>query len=473
MGEKRGRGEMAIMTPEQVLAKQFRAKCRFKATVRRVIQNLYWLNDFEDQILNESVEKNIYLLTRRKGENTLSIRDKAILNKPVQARTELDSAYLYRAIGGLKCFRRYPTHVKAQLAAVTYFAYYQPGRVIFREGHMAQALYFIVSGEVIMSQLVYDPVLDKNVNQDVGRRGPGAVLGEVSLLHDIPRPVTATTSTNTEFLRLLKDDFNIVLKATVQQQWFEVQRALDMFTYFENWNDMTRRECCILAKMLAFKPDETIRGDGVGNKDYVYFVLKGQCRIIQHLYTTHYTKNGKVHYKIYHPVYGRDKESAITNVHEERVSTSKVQKSAHGELPRFGSADSDEFVPHKTHPLLPPNVELHFMQVCLLNETACFSIGENFVNRRVVAVTNVECLLIPRYWLMQRNIGNIWNRVKQYLNSHIPSANEVHQEFLKGRKWCHHEKETIDALLAKKQSVNHASMWDVPLFIRMNEKIDL
>lgn len=462
---------MVILTPEEILAKQFRAKCRFRATVRRVMRNLYWLNDFEDQILNESVEKNIYLLTRRKGANTLSIRDKAILNKPVHARTEMDGAYLYRAIGGLKCFRRYPTHVKAQLAAVTYFAYYEPGRVIFGEGHMAHALYFIVSGEVILSQCVYDPVVEKNVNQEVARRGPGAVLGEVSLLHDIPRSVTVTTNTHTEFLRLLKEDFNIVLKATVQEQWMEVQHALDKFTYFQNWNDMTRRECCILAKMLAFEQDETIHGDGLGNKDYVYFVLKGQCRIIQHLYTTRYTKNGKVHYKIYHPLFGRDKGSATTtnNMHDD----TKVEMTSHGELPRFGSTESDELITQKTNPQLPPNVELHFMQVCLLNETACFSIDEDFINRRVVAVTKVECLLVPRYWLMQRNVGNIWNRIKQYLNSHIPSVNEVQKEFLKGRKWCHYKRETIDDLLAKKQSVDHASMWDVPLFIRMNEKIDL
>ncbi|KAK5643956.1 hypothetical protein RI129_007801 [Pyrocoelia pectoralis] len=489
--------ELVIMTPEQIQAKQFRAKCRFRALVRKVIRNLYWLDDIEDQDLSDNVTKNIYLLTRRKHANALSLTDKSILCTPVSKRTDMDKAHLYRAIGGLKCFRRYPTHVKAQLAAVTYFQYLGPGRVIYRENHAALALYFVISGEISLSQLVYDPVLDKSVNQEIARRGPGAVLGEISLLHNMPQAVTVTTNTHTELLRLRKDDFNIVLKATVQKQWLRVQQALDMFTYFQSWNDMTKRDCCILAKMLSFKPDETILGDGVGLNDFVYFVIKGQCRIIQHLYTTHYTKNGRVFYEICQPLIGND------DLHEDSKmnfkSTSNTYQSSQWDIPgkgatvmsydiicsisynskiisfiiRLSRTDIAEEVAHTASMHFAPNAELHFMQVCILNTTACFCIGEQFENRRVLAMNDVECLLIPQYWIMQKNVGNIWNRVKQYLNSHIPSTRQVQEEFLKERRWYQHKKETTGALLAKKQSVNHALMCDVPLFIRMNEKIDM
>ncbi|KAK5644898.1 hypothetical protein RI129_006198 [Pyrocoelia pectoralis] len=436
------------ITPEQILAKQFRAKCRFKAVVRKVIRNIYWLDDIEDRIISDDVNKNIYLLTRRKSSNTLSINDKSILCTPVDKRTDMDKAHLYRTIGGLKCFRRYPGNVKVQLAAVTYFAYFGPGRVIYREGHAPFALYFIISGEVIISHLVYDPVLDKKVNQEIARRGPGAVLGEVSLLHNIPRTVTITTNTHTEFLRLRKYDFNIVLKGTVQQQWLVVQRSLDMFTYFDSWDDITRRDCL----------DETILGDGVGLKDYVYFILKGQCRIIQHMYSTHYTKNGRVFYKICRP--------GTLVLFLMNLKTRKTSQCDHYKIHCSVSYNS------KLTKRFRSNAELHFMQVCILNATACFAIGEDFENRRVVAMSNVECLLIPRYWLKQKNVGNIWNRVKQYLNSHIPSTSQIQEEFLKQRKWRQHKKETVDALLAKKQSADHALLCDVPLFIRLNEKID-
>lgn len=51
----------------------FRAKCRFKAAVRFVIQNLYWLEDIEDQQLGEDVQRNIFLLTRKKEKKGLSL----------------------------------------------------------------------------------------------------------------------------------------------------------------------------------------------------------------------------------------------------------------------------------------------------------------------------------------------------------------------------------------------------------------
>lgn len=37
-----------------------------------------------------------------------NLQDKALLNKPADERTELEKRYIYRIIGGLKCFKKYP-----------------------------------------------------------------------------------------------------------------------------------------------------------------------------------------------------------------------------------------------------------------------------------------------------------------------------------------------------------------------------
>lgn len=41
-----------------------------------------------------------------------------------------------------------------------------------------------------------------------------------------------------------------------------------------------------------------------------------------------------------------------------------------------------------------------------------FGLGEQMEDRLVIAKTNVECLIIPRYWLLQQeqNLGNVWQR---------------------------------------------------------------
>lgn len=84
--------------------------------------------------------------------------------------------------------------MKKKLAAVTYFKYYGPGRTIVRQHQEAHALYFIITGDVTVSQLIFDELLQEYVSVDVGVMHPGDMFGEVSLLHNIPRTATCTTN---------------------------------------------------------------------------------------------------------------------------------------------------------------------------------------------------------------------------------------------------------------------------------------
>lgn len=84
-------------------------------------------------------------------------------------------------------------HVKKKLAAVTYFKYYSPGRTIVRQHHEAHALYFIVTGDVVVSQMILDELIQQYVSVDIGVMHSGDMFGEVSLLHNIPRTATVTT----------------------------------------------------------------------------------------------------------------------------------------------------------------------------------------------------------------------------------------------------------------------------------------
>lgn len=77
---------------------------------------------------------------------------------------------------------------------MTYFKYYGPGRVIVRQHQEAHALYFIVTGDVTVSQMFLDELIQQYVSVDVGTMHPGDMFGEVSLLHNIPRTATVTTN---------------------------------------------------------------------------------------------------------------------------------------------------------------------------------------------------------------------------------------------------------------------------------------
>lgn len=69
---------------------------------------------------------------------------------------------------GLKCFRRYPPNVKSQLAAVTYFVYIGPDRMIVKQDHIPTAMYFLLSGEAVVTVKTYDKMLNEWIVEEHG-----------------------------------------------------------------------------------------------------------------------------------------------------------------------------------------------------------------------------------------------------------------------------------------------------------------
>ncbi|KAI4471223.1 hypothetical protein MML48_1g07606 [Holotrichia oblita] len=541
------------LTAQELDERRIRARRRFKAVVHLVIANRRWLEDDQDEQLSRNVKRNVQLLTRKKAKKgLLTLQQKAILCKPAECRTEEEKILLNRIIGGLKCFRKYPEHVKMQLAGVTYFMYFGPNRMIVRQSHEAHALYFLLTGEVAVSITTYDPVIKEKVTINVGTMVAGSMFGEVSLLHDIPRTATITTLTSCELLCLKKADFDIVLKASVKKQWQEIQTAMSKFEYFNGWDEVAVRECCIYSKIKPYIRDQAIVGDGQGVASSVYFILKGQCKIIEHLLvTSSCDNNGRKRYAMYEP------ESA-THIEEEEESKTLLDEMKHSVasllseprvsafpadligsttsmpsrksvrpsiLKRRTAADVDERAsinttssrrtrvsiassykkktttaadendilstrdyqskPTRVQPIislkndsvapsvidLPHNVETHFMQVGILSERACFGLGENMKRRRVVAMSDyVECLLIPRYWLFQHNRGNLWTKIQQYLDSHIPSTRKVFEEFLNQRRWLRHRRNVMQDIF-KRPPVT--AYYNIPYSIRINDDIRL
>lgn len=96
-----------------------------------------------------------------------------------------------------------------------------------------------------------------------------------------------------------KEDFDLVLKETVLKAWEEIQKIMNQFTYFKNMDVVMKRECSIVSRTKVFQPDETILGDGTGLTNFVHFITKGTCCIIEHLVVRVSVINGIKHYYMY------------------------------------------------------------------------------------------------------------------------------------------------------------------------------
>ncbi|CAG9835535.1 unnamed protein product [Diabrotica balteata] len=512
------------LTPAQEIERRKIARRRFRALIREVYDNRYWLGEFEEIRLSENVKRNILLLTKKtKILSSLTMYEKSILRKPTELRTEEERNHLNKVIGGLKYFRKYPPEVKAALAAVTFFEYYPPGRTLIRQNHEPTAMYFLLSGEASVVVSHYDKFLKEWIPENTGVLGPGTTFGEVSLLHNIKRMATYITATHCELLMIKKDDFHSIIRDSVLEEWNQIRIILDKFTYFKNWDSMTKKEASILTKMKTYNADEIILGDEIGSPPYVHFITKGSACLIENIQVHKCNATGVDVYTLqlpqeisadrlstitqifhkYRKYMGSDDNRIPSEIHFDYVpyedmyiftrSPSRVTKASrkYSSLPMvvqqmmksqnvqhdsemssmFSETFSRELHIHRNRNV-ECKEETHFMKVCEYLPGACFSIGEKFERRRIVAMTPVTCLLLPRYWILRNNKDEVWTRVTQFLDMHIPNTQEIFRRFVHEQKFKKYKKRLIRDILNKRVINTGNSIHNVPYSIRMQHGVD-
>ncbi|EDW25293.1 GL26512 [Drosophila persimilis] len=72
----------------------------------------------------------------------------------------------------------------------------------------------------------------------------------------------------------------------------------------------------------------------------------------------------------------------------------------------------------------------HFIDVGSLTFGAIFGLGEKMEHRVIMARTVVQCLVLPRFWLLEEelNPGNIWQRRRFYLECSAPSRKKIREQ---------------------------------------------
>lgn len=102
---------------------------------------------------------------------------------------------------------------------------------------------------------------------------------------------------------LTRKDFDLVLKNTVKAEWEQILYALKRFSYFDNFTEIEKRECCILSKIKIFPKDSIIVGCGI-NVNHVHFIVKGQASILVQLLTDKSEKmlKGEINYSTNFPL---------------------------------------------------------------------------------------------------------------------------------------------------------------------------
>ncbi|KAL0113759.1 hypothetical protein PUN28_012702 [Cardiocondyla obscurior] len=417
------------LLPRKTLIRLDRLKGRylFRSAVRRVLEYKEWIAD-EPTIeeISDDVTFNIKMAQQKhKAEKKqLTLKDRSILLIRPSERSPVDKAYIYDLITKFHAFTKHSEDLRENLAAICTYQYLPADRVIVRQNHKAENLHFIMYGEINLSKVILNELTGDEEIINMGVMHSGDMFGEVALLHAVPRTSTIITKTSVDLLVIARDDFDNVLRSSLTEKWDVLRDALVHFDYFKLWNEETIRECCILSKLKDFKANER---------------SKMQDEV--------------------------DRSSIVT------ASLLDVVKGWHEITDIAAMLMRDSSVTSQLH--YPSDVRTIFMQICIFSRGACFGLGENMFRRRIVAITPVRCFLIPRYWLLEHNRANIWNRVKSFMNSKYPTTKQLFNEFLLSRKWMNHKRNLVkDVIQRRGHFSTNTTMHDVPYSTRITNNIN-
>ncbi|XP_055615342.1 rho GTPase-activating protein gacV-like [Toxorhynchites rutilus septentrionalis] len=328
-----------------------------------------------------------------------------------------------------------------------------------------------------------------------------------------------------ELLNVSGKYFERLLGPTLRLQWQQTREAMKRFQFFDNWTDLQVSEMCILAKIKSYERQQNIyMPKACAGNDYAYFVLSGECMILQCLKVLKKKRGKRVCYRLlpaetvnYEIGFAkrskerekREEEDKLKEQEEQKKEEGKdiqdkkeekqkkqkhqeKQKKAGEQEEQEGQNDQEESEEQKEQneqdeqegqneqenrgQVQDPSAELehHFIDVGTYGCGSVFGLGERLDDRSVVARERVHCMLVPRYWLFmsEQNVGNVWARIKMYLDSTIPSREQLFKQFLGDLNWVVYRKKVVADLLQSQRRPNHTHLLDVPLICRVKETMD-
>ena len=112
---------------------------------------------------------------------------------------------IYEQLRRLPYFEDLPERLLLRVCTASEQLHATPGEVIIEEGSMSDGLYVVTDGELEVTKM------SAGRSIALARVGAGAVLGEISLLDDVPRIATVTALTDVEYIKVPSDTFTELL----------------------------------------------------------------------------------------------------------------------------------------------------------------------------------------------------------------------------------------------------------------------
>ncbi|XP_017851175.1 uncharacterized protein LOC108605872 [Drosophila busckii] len=276
-----------------------KARLRFRKCVRSAITNNQWVSEMEDQGVTLNVKKNVAMLVRKKHKpGILTMAQKSLLATAHSTRTIEERKKICSIVAHLGCFSQVPPKIRARLVPHLLFVPIAANRQLMKEGDLPICVYFLISGEVEMSKTILNKVTRRVENRPEAILGPGDWIGDVDMLEAEIRSNSYKTISQCEILVLQDDDFISILAPYVRKNWVEKKRAIQALSYLSFMNESQIVSACKFGIIRQYDPFDTIYSQDKEHLHHVYFILSGECVLLQCLYMKITSVKGEVHYEL-------------------------------------------------------------------------------------------------------------------------------------------------------------------------------
>jgi hypothetical protein len=74
---------------------------------------------------------------------------------------------------------------------------------------------------------------------------------------------------------------------------------------------------------------------------------------------------------------------------------------------------------------------------------------------------------------MKNSKANIWQKIKHFLDTYLPTKEQLFKEFLTQRRWLDYREKLVKDILRKRNIQSDTTIHDVPYSIRIKEGVKL
>ena len=83
--------------------------------------------------------------------------------------------------------------IRMKLMNAVEFYYFPRDKILYLEGHICQSMFFMLSGEIVVSRLTYNKIEDKIIDEAINILGANDFFGHIGLIYNTIRNATCKT----------------------------------------------------------------------------------------------------------------------------------------------------------------------------------------------------------------------------------------------------------------------------------------